>query len=320
MVSRLASDAEVDTWRTEGWVLLDGLVGTDEIDGAADDLHELFPTSEEYHADPEGATAKWSGTPLHQEEDFVWPEEGPGFRTEQHRWITEFPFPGTGALNRLGVHASIVDFAERALGTPDIRLYQAHATAAYSGLTNYEQPMHIDRNHSWLPPGDDAPWWNLEGFLYLSDVTGDDNPTRVVSKPDSARVKEYTPILMPEHDAALYAAEHRAVGVRGSYLAYRSDVFHRGAPFGGDSRARFLMALAYKTAGQEWIGYHQAQSRSTRAEWTTFAEHSTPRQLELFGFPPPGHPIWSENLLRRTAFRYPKLDLTPWRRALETAG
>jgi len=319
LAPRLATDAEVDTWTTEGWVLLEGLVGPEEIDAAGDDLHLVFPSGDEYHRDPVGVSRRWQRVGGASDGDLFWPEDGPGFRSDQHRWTTEFPFPGSGALNRLCVHPSVVDFAERALGTPDIRIYQTHATASYSGLTNYEQPMHIDRNHSWLPPGGGAPWWNLEGFLYLSDVTEADNPTRVVSKPDSAHVKERTPILMPDVDPGLYAAEHRATGVRGSYLAYRSDVFHRGAPYGGEQRARFLLTLGFKRAGQDWIGYHQAQSNSTDRRWTGFAEHSTPRELELFGFPPPGHPIWNESLLARTAVRYPKLDLGPWRDALASS-
>ncbi len=317
MTPRLATDTEVDTWKERGWVLLEGLVGTEEIDAASGDIHQLFPTPEEYHTDPEGTIRTWKGSLRHAEEDRLWPEHGPGFRADQHIWVTEFPFPGEGTLNRLCVHPSIVDFAERALGTPDVRIYQTHGTASYSGLTDYEQPMHMDRNHSWLPPGNEAPWWNLEGFLFLSDVTDADNPTRVVSLADSAHVKETTPIVMPDRDPGLYASEHRATGVRGSYFAYRSDVFHRGAPFGADRRARFLLALAFKRAGQEWIGYNQAQSKSTGPAWTTFAEHSTPRELELFGFPPPGHPIWNDALLRRTAMRYPRLDLDPWRRALD---
>jgi hypothetical protein len=315
---RLATDAEVEAWQSQGWVLLEGLVGTEEIDEVHDDLHHLFPTAEEYHSDPEGATRKWLGSKPDQQEEFLWPEEGPGFRGEQHRWNSAFPFPGSGYLNRLSVHASITDFAERALGSPDIRIYQTHVSAAYSGITNYEQPMHTDRNHSWLPAGSEPPWWNLEGFLYLSDVTGDDNPTRVVSVGDSSHVSARTPIVMPDRDPRLYESEHRAIGVRGSYLAYRSDVFHRGAPFGGAERARFLMALAFKHAGHDWIGYSQAQSQSTDPEWTTFAEHSTPRQLALFGFPPPGHAIWTEDLIQETALRYPKLDLDPWRAALNS--
>jgi hypothetical protein len=183
-------------------------------------------------------------------------------------------------------------------------------------LTNYEQPMHIDRNHSWLPPGHESPWWNLEGFLYLSDVTEAANPTRLVSVRDSAHVTSPFGVVLPDWDPELYAAERPAPGVRGSYLAYRSDVYHRGAPFGSPGTARFLAAAAFKNAGVDWIGYDQQQPRSTGPDWTRFVEGSTPRQLELFGFPPPGHPVWNEKLLDQTALRYPALDLGPWRARL----
>jgi hypothetical protein len=317
--ARLASDAEVTAWQEDGWVLLEGLVGAEEIDAAVDDLRRVFPTTAEYHADPEGVTERWKGHPREPEEAYVWPDEGPGFRPGQQRWGASFPFAGSGALSRLFVHPSIVDFAERALGSTDIRLYQAGASAKYSGLTNYEQPMHVDRNHSWIPAGDASPWWNLEGFLYLSDVTASANPTRLVSVRETADIVSPYGVVLPgmDHDE-MYAAERGVPGVRGSYLAYRSDVWHRGAPFGAPGTARFLAAIAFKNAGQDWIGYDQQQSNSTGPEWTAFVEHSTPRELELFGFPPPGHPIWSEALLQRTALRYPGLDLAPWRARLET--
>jgi len=316
-VGRLATDAEVTTWHAEGWVLLDGLVGADEIDSVTADLRLLFPSAEEYHADPDRVTEAHKGHPKKPEEDFVWPADGPGFRADQQRWMGAFPFAGSGALNRLCVHASIVDFAERALGATDIRLYQAHASAKYAGLTNYEQPMHTDRNHSWLPAGTASPWWNLEGFLYLSDVTESQNPTRLVSVRETAEFVSPWEVVLPGMKGdRLYQAERGAPGLRGSYLAYRSDVYHRGVDFGSTDTARFVAALAFKRAGQDWIGYDQQQSGSTGPEWTTFVEGSTPRELELFGFPPPGHAIWSEALLQRTALRYPKLNLDPWRAQL----
>ncbi len=320
VTSRRATDAEVETWRRDGWVLLNGLVGTDDIDALADDLGGLFPAADDLHADPEAVTEQWLGRPVKATQAYVWPEEGPGFRPDQQRWSASFPFPGTGALNRICVHPSIVNFAERALDNADIRLYQAHASAKYAGVTNYEQPMHIDRNHSWLPPGSESPWWNLEGFLYLTDVTENDNPTRLVTVGETAHVESPYGLVMPNMDPGVYAAERPAAGVRGSYLAYRSDCWHRGAPFGSGSGARIVLAVAFKNAGTEWIGYDTQQSRSTGLEWTKFAEGSTPRQLELFGWPPPGHPVWNEGLLHQTAQRYPGLDLDPWREALRPVG
>jgi hypothetical protein len=318
MPSRLATDEEVETWRTEGWVVLGGLVGADEVDAVQEDLHRTVPSVEEYHADPEGVKEHWGAHV--SEEDAFWPEGGPGFSADQQLLSAQFPFPGSGALNRLCVHPSVVDFAERTLGSRNIRLYQIHVTAKYEGITNYEQPMHTDRNHSWLPAVGAPPWWNLELFLYLSDVTDADNPTRVVSVRDTANVSPRTPVLMPDLAPELYRAERAATGVRGSLLAYRSDVFHRGAAFATPGSSRTVLALAFRRAEHEWIGYDQAQSRSTGTEWTRFAERCSPRELELFGFPPPGHPIWSADLLDATAIRYPLMDLRPWREALHGAS
>ncbi len=316
MTARRSTDAEVATWRENGWVLLDGLIGTDEIDALTEDLHQIFPTAEELHADPEGVTERWRGRPVPPKEVFVWPEDGPGFRPDQQRWGAQFPYPGSGALNRIVVHPSIVDFAERALESTDIRLYQSAASAKYAGVTNYEQPMHVDRNHSWLPAGSESPWWNLEGFLYLTDVTAEDNPTRLVDVHDTAHMDNPWGVVMPYMEPGVYEAERPAPGVRGSYLAYRSDCWHRGAPFGSGTGARMVLAIAFKNAAVEWIGYDTQQSRSTGVEWTVFVEGSTARELELFGWPPPGHAVWTERLVERTQQRYPGLDLDPWRKGL----
>src|ERR1700722_2549168 len=95
MSSRVATDAEVDRWRDEGWVLLDGLIGTEEIDATSEDVELLFPSIDEYYADPEEVTVRRRGRPLKPTPDYVWPEDGPGFRSEQQQWAGTFPFEGS---------------------------------------------------------------------------------------------------------------------------------------------------------------------------------------------------------------------------------
>jgi hypothetical protein len=316
MHAQFAHDDVVASWREDGWVLIEGLVPTDEIDQASADLLETYPTPAQYHADPGGTRERWLGRPPPSREAYTWPEQGPGFRPEQHVWQSQFPFPGSGALNRLCVHPAIVDFAERALETTDLRLYQAHTSAKFTGETNYEQPMHTDRNHSWLPAPNEPPWWHVETFLYLSDVHDGTAPTHLVKRRDAEGRDTAAPLIMPKRDPEIYAKEQPARGIRGSLLAYRNDTFHRGVDITAPGGARFILGVAFKVAGYDWIGYAAPQSRSTSPDWVAFAETCTPRELELFGFPPPGHPIWSAALLDATANRYPKLDVGPWRAAL----
>ncbi len=315
MAGRFARDDEVAAWKHDGWVLLEGLVATDDIDAAVADLRYCFPAPDAFHADPEAHRPPGRSTAELRRGYPDMPAAGPAFRPEQHRFSKQFPYYGSGALSRLCVHPAIVDFMERALEHTDLRVYQNQVNAKYAGDANFEQPMHTDRNHSWLPPRMEPPWWHVESFLYLTDVDEGNAPTSLVRRGDSVG-RSTERIFMPDRDPDLYAAERSAIGVRGSLLVYRPDVFHRGTDLKRPGSHRYLLNVSYKVAGNDWIGYHTAQSNATHPAWVQFVEMSTPRDLELLGFPPPGHPVWTPELVDATSEKYPKLDVEPWRRAL----
>ena len=187
------------------------------------------------------------------------------------------------------------------MGDEDIRLYQARIWGKYTGVTNYEQPFHQDRNHTIVPDRVEPGWWNMLGFLYLSDVEEGVGPTEILSLGDSP------PGTNPQS----------AAGRRGSYLAYRTDVWHRGVDLTREGGSRFLMNMAFKHAQHEWIGFDSFQQNANRGPWSKFAASCTPDELALFGAPRPGHPFWTAELVEALRERYHGIDITPWLEGLD---
>jgi hypothetical protein len=300
-VSTTNIDEAIHLWRTRGWVLMDGLVPTADIDDAAEDLWHMFPTPEDFHSGDPEAMARFEdlSTDVVQvpKNDL---SDGRAIRARQFLGHRMMPYSGSGKLNRMTVHPNVVDFAKRAMGDDDLRIYQARVWGKYTGVTNYEQPFHMDGNHNVVPDRMEMGWWNLEGFLYLSDVDEGVAPTQV-----------YGTGPMPNADAGVPAA-----GVRGSYLAYRPDVWHRGVDLTREGGSRFIMNIAFKHAGHDWIGYDNMQPRAITALWCKFAASCTPEELALFGAPLPGHDYWTPELVDALEERYIGINATPWRDAL----
>jgi hypothetical protein len=78
--------------------------------------------------------------------------------------------------------------------------------------------------------------------------------------------------------------------------------------------------MSFRPALAEWGHRYGWADRGYWPGWQPFVEAASPRQLELVGFPPPGHPYWTPATLAGVALRYPRLDLTPWRAACSAAS
>lgn len=280
-------------WQAEGWALVDGLVQEAEIDAVAGDLERLF-TADTF-ADYNRATGFGDGSP-----------EGRRFRSTQFHGMRGFPQPGCPALNDLFVHPRLSEFAQLALDDDDLRIYQAAVWGKWAGEVNYEQPLHQDGNHSLLPPRMEPGFWHLESFLYLSDVDEECAPPRLVPRSSSAVAYD-----------DLYEGEIAAVGRRGSLLAYRSDVWHRGTNFARSDGSRFVLVVAFRPAQADWYGYDAFPRLGNNDTFRSFAIGKTPEELALFGVPRPGHAYWNEATVDAMAVRYPGLDVSPWRTALD---
>jgi len=279
-------------WREEGFAIIPGLIAADDIDAVADDLDHLYgaDTFDDYNK----ASAWGDGEAV-----------GKRFRSSQFDGMRGFPMRGCQALNNLFVHPRLSAFARCALDASDVRIYQAAVWKKWAGAINYEQPMHQDGNHSLLPLRVEPGFWHLETFLYLSDVDEDCAPPRVVPRSRSDVAYE-----------DLYEHEIRATGQRGTLLAYRSDVWHRGTDFGRPDASRAVLVVAFRPAAADWFSYDAFGRLGGNSAFVEFVSGKSPDDLALFGIPLPGHAYWTEETVDAMGVKYPGLDMSPWRKAL----
>jgi hypothetical protein len=320
-MDRRHAPTDLSHFERHGWVLIENLLRSDEIEAAHPGLFDLYPTPEQYHGgstDPRAeAFRKGVNAAANQGDDAR-------FRPAQFLGLKEFPFADQ-TLNLLAIHPAIIAVAEDLLHTRDVRLYQAETFAKYTGVTQYDQPFHADyTNHTMLPPRRDGRYRQIQMFLYLSDVTEAHGATRVVSRELTGDV----PVMSLSFPGARVPGERlkqwetaavSAAGPRGSLLVYSADVAHRGTDMTYPAGGRFFFNLAYRPAGADWLGANP-WPRKGMANWSPLIERCSVRQLEVLGFPPPGHDYWDEETLTGAADRYPGLDLTPWRNALTKGG
>jgi hypothetical protein len=282
-------DTALDEVGERGFALVEDFLAPDELKAAREALWLHFPRPEEYFADPA----------RHSE-----------YATSQFAGLEEFPYRSWD-LNRLAFHPDLVDAAERFLRTTELHLYKVELWAKYAGAVNYDQPLHRDYgSHSLVVPRHDGCYQQMTTFIFLSDVTDEDGPTRIVPYP-AGRDVPFTPLYL--EFGALAEVEVAATGPAGSLLIYRTDVLHRGSDFTGAGRSRFSLLADYQARGMTWAG-KMAWPKQAPQRWAKLMPQCTVRERDLFGFPRPGDEYWNEQTLADVGARYPGMDMAPYRR------
>jgi hypothetical protein len=286
-------DTNLDEVRDRGFTLVEGFLTPDELKAAQQALWLHFPKPEDYFADPSSYA---------------------DYARSQFAGVQEFPYRSWD-LNHLAFHPDLVDAAERYLGTTDLHLYKVELWAKYAGAVNYDQPLHRDYgSHSLVAPRLDRRYQQLTSFIYLSDVTDSNGPTRIVPYDDGKDVP-FTPLYI--EFGALADEEVSAVGQAGTLLVYRTDILHRGSDMTGARQARFSLLADYQVRGTTWGG-KMSWPKQSPERWAKFLPQCSVRERDLFGFPRPGDDYWNEQTLADVALRYPGMDMTPYRQPPST--
>ena len=294
-MTRVPDDAlaELDC---HGFVVVEGFLAGAELREAQAGFHDDFPTLEQLEND----VARYGYL---REGQFTGNRSGP-FRSL--------------AVNRIAHHEHLLDAAERFCGTSDIELYKTELWAKYGDGVDYEQDLHRDYgNHSIVVPREDRRWPQMTTFVLLSDVTAADGPTMVVPRPCSARVPLHVR-RDPDDSHDLRRHEVPVLGPAGSLFIYTTDVFHRGSSI-EPGRHRFAVLFDYMEAGPRWQGRKRwADTANQFDEWNAILGDATPRQREIYGFPPVGHPYWNEQTARDVGERWPAIDMSPYRSGIRS--
>ena len=286
-------DAKLAEIWDRGFTVVEGFLDRDTLGAAQEALWELYPRPEAFFADP-GAYPK--------------------FANSQFAGLRLFPYE-SWALNRVPVYPDLIDAAERFLQSPEIDCYKIELWAKYSGAIDYDQPHHRDfGNHTLVVPRADGLMPQMTCFILLSDVTLLDGPTMAVPI-DKTR---HIPLGVNRTEMGeFFDVEVPAIGPAGSILIYKTDVFHRGSNFREPGRSRFVMPVDFKPRGWRWQGKHAWPDKANSPQWKDAMVRMTPRQRDLFGWPPAGDPYWNAQTLADVALRYPGLDLAPYARITE---
>lgn len=322
------NEAQIDSWREQGFALVHGLIPDDLLNGAATDARNHFPK-------PTSDQAR----------------EFTNFGSNQ-----KFVFPAdSSACNQITLHSRLLQAVADLLGTSvaQIRLTQSDLWPKYgrapsdNDYDNHDQRIHCDYpNHSLTHP---PPWDRPEAveiIIFLSDLEecggstavvprqGPDDPAYpwpIVQTPgvgglpyinNKVKAEDYlrdaAPAAARFREEHLYARESVARYRFGSVLFYRHDTWHRGTPV-NEGALRLVHNLTFKKATSEWInvlhpGWAWSMYRRDQLMERLIAEISV-EQRTVLGFPAPGSPYWNKDTIEAVEGRYGiyGIDMQPYR-------
>lgn len=266
-----------------GYVLLPAYLSAEELAPSQATISQIFPTPEEFHADPAGTT---------------------------YQPAQRFPYEAV-EWSLLTANASLVKLAESLLATSEIRVKEAHNWAKFTDAAHYDQRLHRDYgNHTLLAPTVDPAFGEVEMFIWINDVAEDAGPTHVVSRTATKHLRPSMPELTREEEPEIYAREVSSAGPAGTVLAYRNDTFHRGTAMTAPGGARYALKVSFATKNTYWVDRLGLLQTCGSKQWYDFVNQATPRMLEVLGFPPRGDRYWTPDTYAGVVRRYPDADLS----------
>jgi hypothetical protein len=275
----------------QGYTIVEGFLSPQEVEQAQQAVYSIAPSWEQHASDP-------VSHPVPSRVQFEFPD---------------FPV----AVQHNVVRPELLALVEQVIGTADLRLSLSFLWFKYASAGFKEQELHSDMMNQTLTfPRNDGIYRQLVGALYYTDVPIDLSPTCVLStRIDEFRAED--PIFRTRAEfPELYEQEVKVAVPAGSLLLYGLTTFHRGGALTAAEGLRVSHHFAFRSAAVDWGQWRGWAKEGLKPELARFLMEATPRQRHLLGFPLPGDPYWTPDVLRGVATRYPEMDLSPYAHAL----
>jgi ectoine hydroxylase-related dioxygenase (phytanoyl-CoA dioxygenase family) len=201
-----------------------------------------------------------------------------------------FPYPEL-CLNRAILNREAIAFSRRWLGTDDIHYRPG------LGLVSYPDheggAFHIDNsNNSLLPPTEsDRRHSQLNFWFCLEDVDEDQAPTLFVADGEE-RCQD------PVRSEAM-------VVPGGSVAIFHNYTWHAASPYRRRTGQRYIWKFAYGRADHYWEGVEYYTGAGQDPHFRTFIAGLNAADRQLFRFPPPDHPYYTDQTLAALEEQYP---------------
>jgi len=284
----------ISHYREHGYAIVENFLSPAEVDNARRDIDALRPGWIDFCLDPaRGKPRGWK-------------------QLERSR----FPFPGE-QLNAITVHPELRRMAALLAGSDDLYCEQSDLNLKCKGHpADADQSMHCDYlNHTLAYPPEDPAFWQTAYLIYYTDVTEAHAPTAVCSRKHYPEKILWPAMYSREARPELYDNEVKVIVPAGSLFAYSMRTFHRGTLFQADV-GRAAQFITYAPAAWKWLGIVGWGSKAIRPDFARWISSASLEERHAFGFPPPGHPYWTDETLAGVSARYPAMDMAPYRRAL----
>jgi ectoine hydroxylase-related dioxygenase (phytanoyl-CoA dioxygenase family) len=301
--SKLIRDEDVQHWEENGYVMIERFLSPEELADVQKSMYKHMPTWEEYK-ERNMIFSKWAGDSGRIEG---------GNTAAAMRY--DFPY-AEDSMNELAIHPFLFAFAERLAGTDQLRLSNGHLIGKYAGK-DYDQALHSDySNNDLVVPTKNRKFIDIPIIIYLTDVTMDLGPTKIVSQKYTEHRNLIEDGFRAHHRAdypELYEKEVSATVPAGSVVIYSMRTFHRGSSMLAKEGHRIVQFSGFHTTNAPWLAPIDHSNKKGSSNMNKFLLHADPRQREVVGFPGVGHEYWEDaDALEGTAMRYPTMDMRPY--------